>query len=113
LERLGLDAPYIARAEFIPGSETEPDGELYRVLLAACRSVSPDAELVEGVTPFAHGLGALRQLGINVYGFHPLEFPDGFDDATRRAFGCDERVAKFAIGRMVRVMFEACVRFAS
>ena len=113
LENLGPDAPYIARAEFMPGSVTEPDGELSRVLLAACRSVSPEAELAEGVTPFAHGLRALRQLGINVYGFHPLEFPDGFDDAAKRAFGCDERVAKFALGRMVRVMFEACVRFAS
>jgi hypothetical protein len=69
--------------------------------------------LIEGVSPYNTGLHLLRGLGFGVYGFHPLEFPDGIDDGSRRTFGNDERIAKSSLLKMVRIMFEACVRLAS
>jgi acetylornithine deacetylase/succinyl-diaminopimelate desuccinylase-like protein len=113
LEKLGPDAPYIAKASQSAGSASRHDDELHRVLQAACRSVSPGAELVEAVSPVNLGLSVLRQLGIEVWGFNPLELPLGLDDGARRAFSNDERIAKSSLGRMVRVMFEALVRLAS
>jgi len=113
LEALGTYAPYIAKAEQFRGSVSPPDDELRRILTGAIRSAVPDAELVDGICPFAQGLDILRQLGISVYGFQPIQFMDGLEDGANRVFGDDERIAKSTLGNMVRIMFEACVRLAS
>jgi len=113
LEKLGRDAPYIAKAAQFHGSVSPPDDELRRVLLGAVRSVIPDAELVDGICPFTQGLDVLRQLGIGVYGFQPVEFADGLDDGAKRIFGDNERIAKSSLSNLIRIMLEAVVRLAS
>ncbi len=113
LEGRGDETPYIGSVDYIEGSGSEPDEELNRIILAACRSVSPEAEVIYGINPFPGGLHLLRNVGIETFGFNPMELPDGIADASRRVFGADERVVKTSLGRMVRVIFETCVRFCS
>ncbi len=73
----------------------------------------PDAEVVDGICPFTQGLDVLRQLGIGVYGFQPVEFANGLDDGAKRIFGDNERIAKSSLYNLIRIMLEACVRLAS
>jgi acetylornithine deacetylase/succinyl-diaminopimelate desuccinylase-like protein len=113
LNKLGGNGPYIAAATHSPGSASEPNEELRRILHAACGSVSPDAELIYGACPHNQNLGILRELGIDVYGFHPVDFKGEPDADTARAFGDNERIPKSSLGRLTRIIFEAIVRMAS
>jgi len=121
LEKLGGNAPYIGAATHIPGSVSAPNEELRRILHAACSAVSPGAELVEAVCPYNYGYGVLRELGIDVYGFHPVDLAGSAPlesnsvpgHETFGAFGDNERIPKSSLGRLTRILFEACVRMAS
>ncbi|MBN1875079.1 MAG: M20/M25/M40 family metallo-hydrolase [Anaerolineae bacterium] len=97
----------LAVTSYEPGP-AEPDMKLYQLLAGVLQKADPEGiplpYMLSGVTDARH----FSRLGIQMYGFMPLQVPDGLVDTIHAA---NERVPVAAVEWGTQVMYEVLQRY--
>jgi acetylornithine deacetylase/succinyl-diaminopimelate desuccinylase-like protein len=100
--RLGTDAE--VRVDSFDPCPDHLDLGLFETLAAALRAQDPEAVPVPYVTMATTDGRHFARLGIQSYGFTPMELPAGYDFATM-AHGADERIPVGAVDWGTEVVY--------
>lgn len=88
---IGNDVTITPHAEDTPTVADEPDMALFSALADAIRRLDPDGVPLPFLMPAVTDGRWFATLGIQPFGFHPMDLPDGFD-FQKTVHAADERI---------------------